>query len=264
MSESLRSLEGRLAVVTGANRGIGKSVAEELARNNIIVAGIARGEGVKEVDRMFQASDLEGFGVELDITDTDRIRGRIKDIIKTAGLPISILCNVAGITADGYAIGMKESWDRVIETNLTGTFRVTQAVGVTMLRAAKNEEIMDADIVTIGSIVGDVGEATQVNYGTSKAGLVGMTKGLAVEWPEIRSMLLNPGYVDTDMTTGELSEERIAEILALTNSGIPLTPQSVAEKVREMIQVGKTGDIETFDDGLSKNLLEARARVNLG
>ena len=254
MSETIHSVENRLAIVTGASRGIGKAIALELATNGAIVAGTAKTpEGLRAIEEMLKEVEAEGFAIPLDLAETETMRASLKHLVEAAGKPVSILVNNAGITADGLAMGMKESWDKVIDTNLTGTFRVTQTVGLGMIKGVKRGELDRADIMTIGSVVGEIGEPGQVNYAASKAGLIAVTKTLAREWPEVSVNILNPGYVETDMTS-ELSPERIAEILALTDSGKAMTPEYVAEIVQDVIESGKTGQVITLDDGISKNL----------
>ncbi|HET9850732.1 MAG TPA: SDR family NAD(P)-dependent oxidoreductase [Candidatus Saccharimonadales bacterium] len=246
----------RVALVTGANRGIGEAIALDLGEHGAYVVGAARtDEGVETISRMLDENDLEGMAIQLDIADYESIRDRIRKIVAEAGKPVSLLVNNAGITADGPAIGMKESWDNVIGTNLTGTFRVTQNVVLGMLKAKKRGEMPEADVATIGSVVGEVGEAGQVNYAAAKAGLIGMTKAWAKEHAGegIRFNIINPGFVDTRMTS-VLDEERVQAILSLTESGQPLTPEQIAEVVRETLLAGQTGQVVTVDDGIVEKL----------
>ena len=205
-------MNNRVALVTGASRGIGKACALALAQAGARVVLAARGvDKLKEVAAEIQAAGREAYIVELDISSEASIRDAFKQAASEAG-PIEILVNNAGITRDGLAVRMKRTdWDEVLTTNLTGTFLCCQQVLQNMMRARWGR------IVNITSVVGEMGNAGQSNYAASKAGLVGLTKSLAQEMGS-RGITVNaiaPGFVETDMTgvlASDLKEKMLANI----------------------------------------------------
>jgi 3-oxoacyl-[acyl-carrier protein] reductase len=244
-------LSGEVALVTGASRGIGRAIALELGHAGAFVAGTATSdEGVEAIDTTFADEGIEGFGLELDLRQPDTFKERVAGIVERAGGPISILINNAGITRDGPAVRMPaEDWDEVIATNLTGPFRLTQAVLMGMMRARSGS------VVNIGSVVGTLGSAGQVNYAAAKAGLVGMTKSLAHEYGSrgVRFNVVAPGYVDTDMTRA-LPPELTERMLSMTTLGRAFTPEEIATAVRETIASDKNGEVIAIDGGLTSRI----------
>jgi len=207
-------LEGRIALVTGASRGIGHAIAEELVRQGAKVFGTATSaEG---------AAKVPGTGKVLDVKDTEACDALVKEIGE-----IAILVNNAGITRDNLALRLKDAdWDEVIDTNLRAVFRLSRAVMRGMMKARWGR------IINITSIVGSSGNAGQANYAAAKAGVEGMTKSLARELGS-RSITVNcvaPGFIDTDMTRA-LSQEQRAALLAQIPLGRLGTPQDVAAAV---------------------------------
>jgi 3-oxoacyl-[acyl-carrier protein] reductase len=200
------ALEGEIALVTGASRGIGASIAAALAAAGATVVGTATSEGGAET--ISAALGEKGRGIVLDVANPDSVADAVKDMQSNEGSP-TILVNNAGITRDNLLMRMKqEEWDDVIATNLTGMFSVCKACLRGMMKARKGR------IINIASVVGVMGNAGQSNYTAAKAGMIGFTKSLAREIAS-RGITVNvvaPGFIDTDMTR-ELPEENRAELL---------------------------------------------------
>ena len=201
------ALEGEIALVTGASRGIGASVAEALAAAGATVVGTATSQG--GADGISVALGDRGRGIVLDVADAESVATAIKDVQSREGSP-TILVNNAGITRDNLLMRMKqEEWDEVIATNLTGMFSVCKACLRGMMKAKKGR------IINIASVVGLMGNPGQSNYSATKAGMIGFSKSLAREIGS-RGITVNvvaPGFVDTDMTR-ELPEDNRAGLLA--------------------------------------------------
>ncbi len=188
--------EGNVALVTGASRGIGKGIAERLAREGAKVVGTATSEsGAAAIDAWLKP--LGGGGRVLDVRDGAAAAALVSEIEKTFG-GIAILVNNAGITRDMLALRLKdEEWMDVIETNLNSVFRMSKLVMRSMMKARYGR------IVSIGSIVGATGNFGQSNYAAAKAGLTGLSKSLAGELGprNITVNVVSPGFIDTDMTS---------------------------------------------------------------
>ena len=214
-------LEGKIALVTGASRGIGRAIALELAKQGAKVVGTA-------TSAAGASAIAEGglVGKVLDVRDAAQCDALVGSVQKEAG-DILILVNNAGITRDNLALRMKDAdWDEVIETNLRAVFRLSRAVMRGMMKARWGR------IINITSVVGAAGNPGQANYAAAKAGVAGMTRSLAAELGS-RNITVNcvaPGFIDTDMTRA-LPEERRKALLAHIPLGRLGAPQDVAAAV---------------------------------
>ena len=193
----MTNLQDRVALVTGASRGIGKAIALMLAQKGAYVVGTATtAEGALSITALMQQENLTGEGVVLDVTEKDQIEALMTTLSLQNKLP-AILVNNAGITCDNLLLRMDdEEWYRVIETNLNAVFRLSRACIKPMFRALWGR------IISIGSVVGASGNAGQANYTAAKAGVAGFSKSLAQEMGS-RGITVNvvaPGFIDTDMT----------------------------------------------------------------
>jgi 3-oxoacyl-[acyl-carrier protein] reductase len=205
-------LNGEVALVTGATRGIGAAIAARLAGDGARVVGTATtAEGAARITESLAAQG--GRGVVLDVTSQESIDAVITDVDAKEGA-IGILCNNAGITRDMLLLRMKQDdWDAVLQTNLASVFRLSKAVLRGMMKARKGR------IISIASIVGVTGNPGQANYAAAKAGMIGFTKSLAREVGSrgITANVVAPGFIDTDMTRALNEPQREA-----LNAQIPL------------------------------------------
>lgn len=196
-------LDGQIALVTGASRGIGAAIAQELGKQGATVIGTATSEnGAAQITQALQQTGIKGTGMALDVNDAAQVEAVLKRIADEFGV-IAILVNNAGITKDTLLMRMTDDdWDAVLSTNLKSVFRLSQAVLRPMMKARYGR------IISISSVVGHMGNAGQTNYAAAKAGMAGFTKSLAREVGS-RNITVNcvaPGFIDTDMTKA-LSEE---------------------------------------------------------
>ena len=212
--------QSRVAIVTGASRGIGAAIAESLGLAGYTVIGTATSQvGADGICERFVASKINGSGMVLNVTEPDSINSLLSAVIEKFGAP-TILVNNAGITKDNLLLRMKEEeWFDVINTNLTSVFRLSKACIRAMTKARWGR------IVTISSVVGSMGNGGQSNYSATKAGVEGFSRALAKELGS-RSITVNavaPGFIETDMTK-ELPDENKASMLdqiPLARLGLP-------------------------------------------
>lgn len=220
-------LNNKIALVTGASRGIGKEIALTLAKSGAIVIGTATTPaGAEEISRYLKSIHAQGEGMCLDVKDMASIAHVVAEITEKFGAP-NILINNAAITRDNLFIRMKdEEWNDVIHVNLSAAYQLNKACIKSMMKARWGR------IVTIGSVVGTAGNPGQANYCAAKAGVVGMTKSIALELASrgITANVIAPGFIDTDMTKA-LSEEQRAELLKQIPMGIIGQPEDIAQAV---------------------------------
>ena len=218
------SLQGKTALVTGASRGIGKAIAQQLVDLGATVIGTATSEGGAQKISEYLADN--GTGLVLNVTQTESIEQLFATIKSDFG-GVDILVNNAGITRDNLMLRMKdEEWQSIIDTNLTSVFRLSKAVLRSMMKARNGR------IINIGSVVGTMGNAGQVNYAAAKAGLLGFTKAMAREVAS-RGITVNtvaPGFIDTDMTQ-ELTDEQKQDIFGQVPANRLGKPEEIASAV---------------------------------
>ena len=244
-------LNESVAIVTGGGRGIGRSIALELARQGVQVVVNYSGSEEKARETIEMISSLGGKGIALqaDVSQGDQVETLIRQTIEHFG-KIDYLVNNAGITRDNLLMRMKEEdWDSVIETNLKGVFLCTKAVSKYMIKQRSGA------IVNISSVVGIAGNGGQANYAAAKAGIIGFTKSMAKELAsrKIRVNVIAPGYISTDMTErlGEEVRERIAEHIPLGFLG---KPEHVAQAVAFLLSSKAeyiTGQVLCVDGGMT-------------
>jgi 3-oxoacyl-[acyl-carrier protein] reductase len=245
----MNGLQGRIALVTGASQGIGRACALALAAQGATVALAARNEArLAEVQAEIEAAGGTAAAFALDVADEVSIKAAAKEILARFG-KVEILVNNAGITRDGLVLRMKRAdWDDVLSTNLTGAFLLTQALLSAMLKNRWGR------IINITSVVGRTGQAGQVNYAASKAGLIGLTRSLAREVAS-RGVTVNavaPGYIETPMTA-VLDEKQTAAVMTSIPLGRAGTDLEIAHAVAYLASEGAgyvTGHVLDVNGGM--------------
>jgi 3-oxoacyl-[acyl-carrier protein] reductase len=245
----MKKLHGRVALVTGASQGIGRSCALALAEAGATVALAARNETrLAEVAEEIGKAGGTAAAFVLDVASEESIKSTAKAVLERFG-KIEILVNNAGITRDGLMLPMKRAdWDEVLSTNLTGAFLLTQAVLRPMLKNRWGR------IINISSVVGRTGQSGQVNYAATKAGLIGLTRSLAREVAS-RGVTVNavaPGYIETPMTA-VLDEKQTAAMMAQIPVGRAGTGEDIAQAVVYLASEGAgyvTGHVLDVNGGM--------------
>ena len=226
------NLEGKVAIVTGGSRGIGRAISQRLAAMGALVYinFVSRPDAAEQTKALIESTGGTARVIAFDVADAEQIQAAFKKIADEAGR-LDILINNAGITRDGLVARMKESdWDSVLDTNLKGAFFCAKAASKTMMKQRWGR------IVNISSVIGFAGNAEQVNYAAAKAGLIGMTKAMARELAS-RNITVNnvaPGYIITDMTDA-LSEDVQAQMKKEIPLGSLGTPEDVAGAVAFLV-----------------------------
>jgi 3-oxoacyl-[acyl-carrier protein] reductase len=238
---------GKTALITGAARGIGRAIAETLSSRgaNIVICDIDQDAVTKTAAEL----GVNAIGIKADVTKQAEIAVLVEKSLEKFG-SIDILVNNAGITRDGLMVRMDEKdWDLVLDINLKGAFLVTKAVAKVMMKQRHGR------IVNISSVVGVTGNAGQINYSASKAGLIGLTKTAAKELAA-RNITVNavaPGFIETEMTA-VLSDKARAYMLAKVALGRPGTPDDIAKSVAFFASDDAsyvTGQVLGIDGGMS-------------
>ena len=250
--ETAMSLKNQVALVTGASRGIGLAIARRfcLAGASVVVCGRSE-DTIQAVARELTAEGFQVKAVVADISNRDEVDGLVAFTLDQFS-KIDILVNNAGVTQDTLLMRMKDDdWNRVIQTNLTGTFYCTRSVIRPMIRQKSGR------IINISSIVGTIGNAGQANYAASKAGIIGFTKSVAKEVASrgVTANVIAPGFITTDMTAqlSEADRERMLELIPLSRLGIP---EDIAEATFFLGSSGAgyiTGQVIHVNGGMGMN-----------
>ncbi|UZE94696.1 3-oxoacyl-ACP reductase FabG [Alkalimarinus alittae] len=221
------SLENKVALITGASRGIGKAIAKTLATQGYTVIGTATTEeGASAISHYFARWGLSGDGIVMDVSNSQSVEDGIDQVKSAYGVPL-VLVNNAGITKDNLLLRMKaDEWDSVLNTNLSSMYRTSKAVMRGMSKAKWGR------IINVSSVVASMGNAGQVNYAAAKAGVEGFSRSLAKEMAG-RGITVNsvaPGFIDTDMTK-ELNEDQVNSMLSIIPANRLGSPEEVAAVV---------------------------------
>ena len=244
------TLVGKVALVTGGSRGIGRAIALKLAENGADVAINYAGNtaAAEEVKAAIEQMGRKALLIQCSVADTDGVQAMVNQVVKEMGR-LDILVNNAGITRDGLLMRMKEAdWDDVMNTNLKGVYNCSKAVMRTMMKQKSGR------IVNMASVVGEMGNAGQANYAAAKAGVIGFTKSLAKEVAS-RGITVNaiaPGFIATDMTR-VLSDDQKAEMARTIPLGRAGQPEDVANAVLFLASEGAayiTGQVLNVDGGM--------------
>ena len=244
-------LKGKTAIVTGGSRGIGEAIVKLFLSEGANIYSLSRSEGKSYNEFKKQAESNGSFfkWLKTDMSDRESIKNTLSEILKESA-SIDILVNNAGITRDGFIFRMKdEDWDDVISTNLTSAFELCRGLARTMIKQKSGS------IINTSSVVGLMGNAGQVNYSASKAGLIGLTKSLAKELASkaVRVNAVAPGFIDTSMTEalGDAAREALENIIPLKRTG---KPEEIAQAVLFLASDNSsyiTGQVLAIDGGMT-------------
>lgn len=246
----MKTLEGKVAIITGGGQGIGREIAILLASegSSIVLADINY-KMAEATAKEIEALGVETFPCEIDVTDSGKVKGMVDKVLDKFG-KIDILINNAGIARDNLILRLKdEEWESVLNVNLKGAFNCIKAVSRAMLKAHSGR------IVNISSIIGLMGNVGQANYAASKAGLIGLTKSAAKEFGSrgINVNAVAPGYIETPMTE-RLSEDVKKSILGRIPLGRFAHPREVAKAVLFLVSESSdyiTGQVICVDGGMT-------------
>ncbi len=248
--ESMKLLENKVAIVTGATRGIGKAIAEVFADNgaDVIFTYVSSDDRAKALEADLLSKGVRAKGYKFDVADFSLCETIVADIVKDFER-IDIVVNNAGITRDTLLMRMsEEQWDQVMTTNLKSVFNMTKAVQRTMLKQRSGS------IINMSSVVGVKGNAGQTNYAASKAGILGFTKSVALELGSrtIRCNAIAPGFIETEMT-GKLDEAMVQtwrDAIPLKRGGTPLDVANLALFLASDMSSYITGQVMNVDGGM--------------
>lgn len=246
----MKLLEGKVALITGATRGIGKAIAQSFAQNGAHVAFTYRSsvEKAQALEAELKEHDVNAKGYQTDASDFEAVEAMIEDVLEVFG-QIDAVINNAGITQDNLLLRMKpEQWNQVMQINLNSVFYTTKAVLKTMLKQRSGS------FINISSVVGIQGNAGQSNYAASKAGMIGFTKSLAREVGSrgIRANVVAPGFIATEMTA-DLPEKELSvwlENIPLKRAGQPEDVANLCVFLASDMSNYITGQVMTVDGGM--------------
>jgi len=246
----MKLLEGKVALITGASRGIGKGIAQKFAGHgaNIAFTYLSSDEKAKALEKELEASGVKVKAYKSDAADYKSAEELINSVVTDFGT-IDVLVNNAGITRDGLLMRMsEENWDDVLKTNLKSVFNTVKAIQRTMLKQRSGS------IINLTSVVGIKGNAGQANYSASKAGIIGFTKSVALELGSrnIRCNAIAPGFIETEMT-GELDEKMVEEwrqAIPLKRGGTPEDVANLALFLASDMSQYITGQVINVDGGM--------------
>lgn len=243
-------LEGKVALVTGGSRGIGRAIALKLAKEGaaVVVNYAGNSAAAEEVKNMIESEGGKAIAVQADVSNSDAVEAMVKTAVDAFG-GVDILVNNAGITRDGLLMRMKEEdWDAVMDTNLKGVFHCTKAVSKLMTKKRSGK------ILNVASVVGVIGNAGQANYSAAKAGVIGFTKTMAKELAGrgINVNAIAPGFIDTDMTSvlPDKVKEGMAGAIPMGRCGKPEEIASAALFLVSDCASYITGQVVNVDGGM--------------